>query len=234
MAILGIFLIIICANGAAAENFSAGTVEYGTSIFPCVTIKHVNKVFESEPRTPAHSIEVVLSRKNETLTGLVWTRRGKNAIAFEGVDKSSVSVKLADNRLVGTHLSPGSTEFLANDITISLRRSREGEPQPKMLLVNNQGDHFKVPMGEYFLADGASAKNYRFACAVKATEKFKPVSILIIDLKEKKLHCEVPLPEDIEMENLWFYLSDTADAFVAVESKLKWGIVFDLLPQAKK
>lgn len=235
----GLVFLLICLTALVysgrqkSENaVSVGSVEYDKQAFSCAFVRDLGKVLEAPATTPAHALEVNLERINGSIRARIWTRRGVKELTINSLINRESDVKPIDIKISGEMPTDGGTEFIKNDIVIMTRASREGESGSKTLQVNNAGQRFKLPFGDFRLMDGASARNYRFSARVKATESYLPVSIIVIDFKEEKIVCEIPIPPDIKMQNLWFVLSKDADALVAVETHLKWAVVLDLLAKA--
>lgn len=206
---------------------------FGDVAVPILLIKNVDDALALEARTAAFETRVSLSRSADGLDCLIYSERGRRAIAVKGC-----------RNIGGGPVPAQPTMGHKPSFTGSLDAAREGigpfqiMPSPKgtILLMSTKSGDQTIPLVGDFLGEVAKmAPGYRYAVMVKRKQDLATkVGILIVDTTPLALAGEVAFPSDIRAIFPTFVLDSQTDGLVVIEGDLKWAMVIDLHPLAEE
>lgn len=206
---------------------------FGNVAVPILLIKNVDDALDLEAKTAAIATRVSLSRSADGLNCLIYSERGRRAIAVNGCSKiggAPVPAQPWMGNTPGYSSSADAAKAGINSLSIM--------PSPKgtILFMSTKSGNQRIPIGGNFT--GAVDKivpGYRYAVIMKRKEDFTTeVGILIVDTKPLALVGEVAFPSDVPITWPRFVLDSQTDGLVVMDTDLKWAMVIDLNPLAVK
>lgn len=231
--LLVVLILAIIAGAAISWLKPIASISFGIAQLPdkkffrCAEIQDLGRLLNVENGTFAGSIEVFTKRDKDNVVVSIYSRRGKVSLEIDDISRKSYSLNKIDLTKKGEELDVTRMSFMRNSITV-LNRIDGGLNNA---LVTNKGSQFSLGLGSYRLAGGICDEDYKYLIAIKETLEKLPISIVVVDLINKNIACEVSLPKAmLSKDDLWFYINKDTQVSIVVAKDLQWSLVIDLKP----
>jgi hypothetical protein len=206
---------------------------FGNVAVPILLIKNVDDALDLEAKTAAIATRVSLSRSADGLDCLIYSERGRRALAVEGCSKiggAPVPAQPWMGNTPGYSSSADAAKAGINSLSIM--------PSPKgtILFMSTKSGNQRLPFsGDFMSGDYKILLNYRYAIIMKYKPDYSAeVGILIVDTTPLALVGDVDFPSDVHIMAPRFVLDSQTDGLVVMDGDLKWAMVIDLNPLAVK